>query len=73
MYKNVDLSVVKDIRFAGRKSFQFRFDFFNVLDNTVFTPVTNIGGGNATTLSAFQLTGTQVSGRTGQLVFRFNW
>jgi hypothetical protein len=36
----------------------------------VFTPVTNVGGN---TLSGYQLTGTQVSGRTGQLVFRFNW
>src|SRR6185503_4283508 len=73
MYKNLDLSVVKDVRFSGRKSFQFRFDFLNAPANTVFTSVSNIGGANASTLSSFQLTGTQNSGRTGQLVFRFNW
>ena len=69
-YKNLDLSIVKEVRLKGRQGLQFRFDLLNALDNTVFTHVPGVG---STTLAGWQITGTNLSGRTIQLVSRFNW
>jgi hypothetical protein len=69
-YKNVDISVVKEVRIKGRQNFQFRIDLLNAFDNTVFTHQTGV---SSTTLSGWQITGTNLSGRTVQLVSRFNW
>ena len=69
MYRNMDFSISKDIRFAGRKSISIRVDGLNVFDAVNFVPVSGIGGAAT---SNYQLT-QALSGRTIQLVGRFNW
>ncbi len=68
-FKNLDISVVKEVRLQGRQGIQFRVDMLNVLDNVVFTPVNGVGN---TVQSGFLITGA-TSGRIIQLVARFNW
>jgi hypothetical protein len=65
----MDLSIAKDVRVSGNKTVQVRFDLLNAFDVVNFTPITGVGG---TTLSSYQITGAD-SGRTIQLVMRFNW
>jgi hypothetical protein len=65
-----DLSFSKEIRLQGRQNLQIRVDALNVLDHTNFAPVTGIGGDNR---SDFIIDNDLSSGRTVQIVARFNW
>jgi hypothetical protein len=69
MQRNFDMSVVKDVRLAGRKSFQFRLDFLNAFNLVDFDAESGVG---ATTLGDWEVTGTN-GPRVIQLVTRFSW
>ena len=69
-YRTADISIVKEIRLAGRQNVQLRIDMLNVFDAVNFTPVGRRGRDR--TLSNYQLTGAD-SGRVIQLVARYNW
>jgi hypothetical protein len=66
---NLDLSVRKTVRLAGRTNLQFILDVFNVLDRITFVPTTGVGG---TQLSSYQA-GLPSSARTMQLGSRLSW
>ncbi len=67
--RNFDMSIVKDIRLTGRKSFQVRFDLLNALNTVDFDAESGVG---ATTLADWEVTGAN-GPRVIQLVTRFNW
>ena len=52
---NLDMSMVKDVRLAGRKTFQFRLDFLNAFNLVDFDAESGVG---ATTLGDWEVTGT---------------
>ena len=68
-FRAFDLSFVKEVRLPGRKNLQFRVDMLNALDLVNFDVQSGVGN---TTLSDWQVDGAN-SGRTIQLVARFNW
>jgi len=68
-YRTADISIVKEIRLAGRQNVQLRVDMLNAFDAVNFTPTAGVGG---TTLSNYQITSAD-SGRIVQLVARYNW
>jgi hypothetical protein len=37
MVRNFDMSLVKDVRISGRKTFQFRMDFLNAFNTVTST------------------------------------
>lgn len=69
VFRTMDLNVVKQVRLNNRRSLEFRIDALNLFDAVNFTPVSGIG---STAVSGYQITGA-TSGRTVQLVARFNW
>ena len=66
-----DLSFSKEVRLQGRQNLQIRVDALNVLDHTNFAPVTGLGGDARSDFLAID--NDLSSGRTVQLVMRFNW
>jgi hypothetical protein len=69
MVRNLDLSLVKDVRISGRKTFQFRMDFLNAFNVVDFDGESGVG---STTLGDWEI--TSASGpRVIQLVTRFSW
>jgi hypothetical protein len=69
MILNLDLSVRKTVRIAGRANFQFIWDIFNALNRVNFVPATGIGG---TQLSNYQAA-LPNSARTMQIGTRISW
>jgi|RhiMethySRZTD1v2_1073278.scaffolds.fasta_scaffold20695_2 hypothetical protein len=67
--RNLDLSLVKDVRLSGRKTFQFRMDFLNAFNFVDLDPEDGVG---ATTLADWEITGSN-GPRVIQLVTRFSW
>ena len=67
--RNLDLSLVKDVRLSGRKTFQFRMDFLNAFNFVDLDPESGVG---ATTLADWEITGSN-GPRVIQLVTRFSW
>ena len=67
--RNFDMSIVKDIRLTGRKSFQVRFDLLNALNTVDFDAESGVG---ATTLADWEVTSSN-GPRVIQLVTRFSW
>jgi hypothetical protein len=67
--RNFDMSIVKDVRLAGRKSFQVRFDLLNALNLVDFDGESGVG---ATTLEDWEVTGAS-GPRVIQIVTRFSW
>jgi hypothetical protein len=65
----LDLALAKKVRLAGRTSADIRFDLLNAFDFVNFNPVTGVG---AVQRDGFEVL-TAESGRTIQLVMRFNW
>ena len=73
VYRTMDISFLKEVRLAGRKNVQFRFDMLNAFDAVNLTPVSGVG---STTASGYEITAANngaAFGRTIQLVARFNW
>ncbi|HEX7778657.1 MAG TPA: hypothetical protein VF424_05440 [Vicinamibacterales bacterium] len=66
---NVDLSVRKRVKIAGRVQYEFSLDIFNVFNRTTFVPVLGVG---ETDLDDWQL-GLPSSARTMQIGTRFTW
>jgi hypothetical protein len=73
MFKNFDLSVLKQVPIKGRTNLELRFEILNLFNKANFIPV-GIGnlGSNANSYEVTELTGTQTS-RVMQLVARFNF
>jgi hypothetical protein len=69
VFRTMDLSISKDVRLAGSKAIQVRFDLLNAFDAVNLNPVSGIG---STQVSGYAITGA-TSGRTIQIVTRFNW
>ena len=69
MVRNLDLSLVKDVRISGRKTFQFRMDFLNAFNTVDFEGEEGVG---STTLADWEITGAN-GPRVIQLVTRFSW
>jgi hypothetical protein len=70
---NLDMSVRKTVKIAGRSNFQFILDVFNVLNRVNFVPVTGINNSAfGTQLSNYQA-GLPNSSRTMQIGSRFSW
>ena len=69
LQRNFDLSVVKDVRLAGRKSFQLRFDLLNALNLVDLDGESGVG---ATTIDDWEVTGAS-GPRVVQIVTRFSW
>ena len=70
---NLDMSVRKTVRIAGRSNFQFILDVFNVLNRTNFVPVTGINNSAfGTQLSNYQAA-LPNSSRTMQIGTRVSW
>jgi hypothetical protein len=69
VFRTMDLNVRKVVALKGRTNLEFRMDMLNVFNVVNFTPVTGVGSAN---LSGYQITAAN-SGRTIQLVSRFNW
>ncbi|HYN09561.1 MAG TPA: carboxypeptidase-like regulatory domain-containing protein [Vicinamibacterales bacterium] len=67
--RNLDISLVKDVRFTGRKTFQLRLDFLNAFNLVDLDPESGVG---ATTLADWEITGSN-GPRVIQLVTRFSW
>ncbi len=65
---NLDMSVTKVVRLAGRATVQLRLDALNLTDYVVFTPVTGLG----TSADGYEITGAS-SGRVLQIVSRISW
>jgi hypothetical protein len=66
---NVDLSIRKRVKIAGRVQYEFSLDIFNVFNRTTFVPELGIG---ETDLDEWQL-GLPNSARTMQIGTRFTW
>jgi hypothetical protein len=66
---NVDLSVRKRVKLAGRVQYEFSLDIFNVFNRVTFVPVLGIGD---TDLNDWQL-GLPSSARTMQIGTRVTW
>ena len=66
---NLDMSVRKTVKIAGRANYQFILDVFNVLNRVNFVPTVGIGG---TQLSNYQAA-LPNSSRTMQIGTRFTW
>jgi hypothetical protein len=71
MFKNVDLSLTKIIRFVGRTRLEFHVEALNVFNTPNFIPVVGVGA-NPNDFEITQLTGANTA-RTVQLVTRFTW
>ena len=70
---NLDMSVRKTVKIAGRSNFQFIFDVFNVLNRVNFVPATGIANGAfGTQLSNYQ-SALPTSSRTMQIGTRVSW
>jgi hypothetical protein len=67
--RNFDMSLVKDVRFTGRKTFQLRLDFLNAFNLVDFDAESGVG---ATTVADWEITGAS-GPRVIQLVTRFSW
>ncbi len=70
-YKNVDLSLTKLIRLAGRTRIEFRVEMLNAFNWANFVPVVGVSA-NPSNFEVTGLTGTDTA-RTIQLVTRFTW
>jgi len=66
---NFDLSLRKRIPFAGRASYEFSLDVFNVFNRVNWSPTVGVGN---TTLASWQA-GLPGSRRTMQIGTRINW
>ena len=69
MVRNLDLSLVKDVRISGRKTFQFRMDFLNAFNTVDFDGESGVG---STTLADWEITSAN-GPRVIQIVTRFSW
>jgi hypothetical protein len=79
LFQQHDLSIVKQIRIAGRVNAEFRLDALNVFDNVNFLPVSGVSitnnrssGSSQTAYETTALTGVNTS-RILQLVARVRW
>jgi len=70
-WENVDMSLVKQVRFTESKNFELRAEFLNALNETNFNYVNTgcIGSGN----NICQVGGTQGGPRRVQIVMRLNF
>ena len=73
VYRTMDISFLKEVRLAGRKNVQFRFDLLNAFDAVNLTPVAGVGSTTASGYEITQANGGANFGRTIQFVTRFNW
>ncbi|HXH05015.1 MAG TPA: TonB-dependent receptor [Vicinamibacterales bacterium] len=71
LFKNLDLSILKQVPIRGRVNVELRLELLNALNNVNFVPV-GLGFANANGYEVTTLTGTAIS-RTGQIVARLNW
>ena len=69
-WNNVDMSLVKQIRFTEQKNFELRAEFLNALNEVNFNYATACTGSG---VDICQVTGTQGGPRRVQIVMRFNF
>jgi len=69
-WNNLDVSLVKMIRFTEYKSFEVRAEFLNAFNEVNFNYTTSCV---SSSLNTCQVSGTQGGARRIQMVFRFNF
>jgi hypothetical protein len=70
-WNNVDMSLVKQIRFTEQKNFELRAEFLNALNEVNFNYINT--GCVGSSVDICQVTGTQGGPRRVQIVMRFNF
>jgi hypothetical protein len=70
-WNNVDMSLVKQIRFTEQKNFELRAEFLNAFNETNFNYLGNSCTGSSNNIC--QVTGVQGASRRIQIVMRLNF